>query len=110
MKVDVTNIKSSTEFHLLLKEMPGFPHFYGENWDAFYDAITGLVELPMQIQFVGWTCLERNLPYDVKIMKECLNDYNEEFYLAKCEFLSNKQQSRLTKKHIKLIKGVGVIL
>ena len=89
VKIDVTNIKSSTELHLLLKDMLGFPNFYGENWDAFWDAITGLVELPMQIQFVGWGFLERNLPFDAKIMKECLSDYNEEIYLAKCDFLFN---------------------
>ena len=76
VKIDVTNITSSTELHLLLKEMLGFPNFYGENWDAFWDAITGLVELPMQIQFVGWGFLERNLPFDAKIMKECLSEYN----------------------------------
>lgn len=47
------------------------------------------VELPMQIQFVGWTFLERNLPFDAKIMKECLSDYNEEVYLSKYDFLFN---------------------
>ncbi|MFE9574497.1 barstar family protein [Streptomyces sp. NPDC006692] len=23
-----------------------FPYFYGRNWDAFWDAVTGLVEIP----------------------------------------------------------------
>lgn len=89
VRVDVSNIKSSTDLHSLLKEKLGFPNFYGENWDAFWDAITGLVELPLQIHIVGWTCLEKNLRADAKVLKEFFADYNEEVYLAKCEFMFN---------------------
>jgi RNAse (barnase) inhibitor barstar len=78
--IDVTNIKTANELHLLLKEKLEFPDFYGENWDAFWDAITGLVApLPNKIIFHGWSELEKNLPSDAKIMKECLHDYNEDF-------------------------------
>lgn len=62
-----------------LKEKLEFPDFYGENWDAFWGCITGFVfPLPNKMIFEGWSKLEKRLPIDTKIMKECLLDYNEE--------------------------------
>lgn len=85
--IDISNIKNEKDFHLLLKEKLEFPDFYGENWDAFWDAITGLVELPDKLEFIGWTTLQKKLPRDAAIMKKCLEDYSKESYVKKCEFI-----------------------
>ncbi|MER6991322.1 barstar family protein [Saccharopolyspora hirsuta] len=45
------------------------------NWDAFWDAITGLVELPDEITFIGWDSLEEKLPRDAEIMRRVLDRY-----------------------------------
>ncbi|MFI1170120.1 barstar family protein [Streptomyces melanogenes] len=29
-----------------MRGRPGVPYFYGRNWDAFWDAVTGLVRIP----------------------------------------------------------------
>ncbi|ODG92937.1 barnase inhibitor [Gottfriedia luciferensis] len=88
--IDVSDIKTKKDLHILLKEKLSFPDFYGENWDAFWDAITGLVApLPKKIIFIGWSDLKKALPRDTKIMKECLNDYNNEFTSWKSNFLFN---------------------
>ncbi|WP_223596800.1 barstar family protein [Neobacillus bataviensis] len=88
--IDVSNVETKNQLHLLLKEKLEFPDFYGENWDAFWDAITGLVSpLPKKIIFMGWSELEKNLPRDTKIMKECLRNYNNDFPSWKSEFLFN---------------------
>ncbi|PEJ56114.1 MULTISPECIES: barstar family protein [unclassified Bacillus (in: firmicutes)] len=77
--IDVSNIKTKKDLHLLLKEKLRFPDFYGENWDAFWDAITGLVApLPKRVVFLGWSELEKNLLEESEILKECLLEYNEE--------------------------------
>ncbi|MBJ7998145.1 barstar family protein [Bacillus mycoides] len=77
--IDVSNIYNAKELHLLLKEKLEFPNLYGENWDAFWDCITGFVcPLPNKMIFDGWSKFEKRLPRDTKIMKECLLDYNEE--------------------------------
>lgn len=89
VRIDVSNIKTTKELHTLLKEMLDFPDYYGENWDAFWDAITGLIELPTILQFIGWSNLEKNLPYDAKVLFECLNDYNKEFPDYKTDTLLN---------------------
>ncbi|WP_088043325.1 barstar family protein [Bacillus sp. EAC] len=71
---------------LLLKEKLSFPNFYGENWDAFWDAITGLVNLLTRLEFIGWSELERRLPNDLVILKEYLiEQHNQEFPYRKCE-------------------------
>jgi ribonuclease inhibitor len=87
--IDLSNIKSSKDLHSLLKTNLKFPNFYGQNWDAFWDAISGLVELPIKIEFKGWAILEKNLPSDAKILKELLEEYNNQNYREKREFLFN---------------------
>lgn len=89
ISIDISNIKNVKELHSLLKEKLEFPDFYGENWNAFWDAITGLVELPDELEFIGWVKLQEKLPHDATIMKECLMDYNKESYVKKCEFMFN---------------------
>ncbi|MEH7613912.1 barstar family protein [Gottfriedia acidiceleris] len=77
--IDVSDIKIKQDLHLLLKEKLSFPDCYGENWDAFWDAITGLVApLPKKLVFLGWAELEKNLLEESEILKECLLEYNEE--------------------------------
>ncbi|EJS51836.1 barstar family protein [Bacillus nitratireducens] len=77
--IDVSNIYNAKELHLLLKEKLEFPDLYGENWDDFWDCIAGFVcHLPNKMIFDGWSKLEKRLPRDTKIMKECPLDYNEE--------------------------------
>lgn len=87
--IEVTNVRTNKELHLLLKEKLKFPDYYGENWDAFWDTITGMVELPNKIEFVGWSELAKRLPEDSIIMQECLLEHNQEFPDWKCEVLFN---------------------
>ncbi|WP_268800413.1 barstar family protein [Pseudomonas huanghezhanensis] len=37
---------SAEELHCVLRGALGFPGWQGCNWDAFWDAITGLIEMP----------------------------------------------------------------
>ena len=67
--INVESITDITQLHILLKKELNFPEFYGMNWDAFWDAITGLVELPNVINFKGWKCLEYSLPEDSRILE-----------------------------------------
>ena len=72
----VSTINSSNELQVLLKEKLGFPEFYGMNWDAFWDAITGLVEMPERLTIIGWNELQKKLPRDAELMKKLLSDLN----------------------------------
>ena len=75
--LQVGNIQDARELHLLLKRELEFPDFYGMNWDAFWDTITGLVELPETLRFDGWDQLTTVLPDDSQTLSELLHKFNE---------------------------------
>lgn len=78
MEIDVSNVKDSTGLHLLFKSKLDFPGFYGMNWDAFWDAITGLIDMPDEMVIKGWKHLEEYLPRDSKVLMEIIADYNKQ--------------------------------
>ncbi|KRF13619.1 barstar family protein [Paenibacillus sp. Soil787] len=77
--IDVSHITTYKELHLLLKKQLQFPDFYGMNWNAFWDGITGLIEMPKSLRFIGWNNLKTNLPDDAQIMQELLDDLNKQY-------------------------------
>jgi RNAse (barnase) inhibitor barstar len=89
ISIDVSVIESSEQLQKLLKESLRFPDFYGNNWDAFWDSITGLVAMPEKFEITGWQHLTKVLPKDAELLLECLNDYNKEPDLKKIELLIN---------------------
>lgn len=87
--IDLCNITTSRELQILLKEKLEFPDFYGYNWDSFWDAITGLVELPEKIIFRNWHKFKISMPQDADYLNNILNKFNEEYpkFKTKLEFL-----------------------
>lgn len=83
--IDVTNVINSNQLHSLLKKNLDFPDFYGMNWDAFWDAITGLVEMPKRLILIGWENVEKTIPNDAGQMKNLLNKLNEKHPSWSCE-------------------------
>ncbi|MDX2310566.1 MULTISPECIES: barstar family protein [Pseudomonas] len=77
--VDLNGIAFTAELHAALSEALGFPYWYGCNWDAFWDAVTGLVEMPGQLRLLGWRSLVECLPVDAALLKECLDDLATEY-------------------------------
>jgi len=87
IEIDLTSIKTSNELHELLKRKLDFPEFYGMNWNAFWDAITSLVELPEKLVLIGWNEMEKKISEDAKIMKYYLDKYEENYnQYIKCIF------------------------
>ena len=72
VSIDLSEVQSSQALHGMLKEALGFPDWYGCNWDAFWDAITGLVEMPETLEFSGWDIFSECLPHDAKMLRQCL--------------------------------------
>lgn len=84
IQIDLGTINSIKELHLLFKKEFFFPDFYGMNWDAFWDSITGFVVLPRKIIFKDWDKFITNFPRDAKIMKQCFEDLKKHYY---CEVI-----------------------
>ena len=49
------------------------------NWNAFWDAITSLIEMPKTLRFVGWREIVERLPRDAEFMKQCLDEMAAKF-------------------------------
>lgn len=76
---DLSAIASVRELHGIMATTLGFPDWYGPNWDAFWDVIIGLVEMPERLQLIGWDSFEQRFPRDAWIMKKCLTDLASEY-------------------------------
>ncbi|TCZ79374.1 barnase inhibitor [Paenibacillus albiflavus] len=84
IEIDLNAIKNVSDLHKLLKEKFGFPSFYGMNWNAFWDSITGLVEMPKTLRLIGWKRLLDTLPSDSLILKECLEELSKQYPSWSC--------------------------
>ena len=70
--IDLSDINSPRQLHAALAAALGFPAMYGMNWDAFWDAITGLVDMPQQLELRGWPAFAARLPHDAAILQRSL--------------------------------------
>ncbi|MFJ8731911.1 barstar family protein [Streptomyces bauhiniae] len=73
--LDVSGLPDERALHLLLQEKLGFPDFYGKNWAAFWDAITGLVRIPDHLRFLGWEQLAEDVPHGAAMLRRALDNY-----------------------------------
>ena len=85
--VDLNNVESSEELQTLLKSQLDLPDSYGANWDAFWDAITGMIELPQTLIFNNWYTMEKKIPEDARILKSLLKDFNTQYPFLKCDVI-----------------------
>ncbi len=51
--IDGKKVSSEADFHQLVAETFCLPPWYGRNLDAFRDALTGLIEWPVEIIWVA---------------------------------------------------------
>ncbi|MFN3438753.1 MAG: barstar family protein [Acidovorax sp.] len=79
VRIDLRTVSNSHELHQLLMTALGFPTWYGRNWDAFWDAITGLVHMPRRLCFAGWTDFEQRLPHEAKHLRDSLSQMKLDF-------------------------------
>ncbi len=79
LDIDLSAVGSSAELQVLLRDALGFPAWYGCNWDAFWDAITGLVEMPRQLDIHGWPGLCQRLPDEARLLAKCLERMGAEY-------------------------------
>jgi ribonuclease inhibitor len=77
IEIDVGTVETTRALHILLRERLDFPEFYGHNWGAFWDAITGLVEIPSRIKFLNWDKLEQRLNFDARMLRQCLSNLSK---------------------------------
>ncbi len=79
IRIELGNVTSEQELHALLMESLDFPGWYGCNWNAFWDAITALVEMPEQLYLDGWQQFSLRMPGEAQLMRKCLEDMSNQY-------------------------------
>ena len=77
MTLDLTGITTKQALHELFKGKLGFPEWYGPSWDAFWDCIVAIVELPEPLTLVNWEDFAQACPKDMAILRQVIQDYEE---------------------------------
>jgi RNAse (barnase) inhibitor barstar len=69
--LDVSMIIDKETLHEYISKILNFPGYYGQNWDAFDECIRD-VELPKELLITHFEELNKQLPREANLMKECL--------------------------------------
>ena len=77
MTIDLTHVDTKAAFHRTMKRELGFPDWCGENWDAFWDAITGLVDMPDCVVLQHWQRFAQACPHDMQLLREVTANYTQ---------------------------------
>jgi RNAse (barnase) inhibitor barstar len=87
--IDLGRIVNIKHLHDTFAERLYFPEFYGNNWDAFWDSIVGIVEMPKNLTLTNWEKFEKTFKKDSKILKEIIEDYNNQNAEKKIKTVGN---------------------
>jgi RNAse (barnase) inhibitor barstar len=78
MILDLRGITSKQALHDLFKVQLGFPDWYGASWDAFWDCIIAIVEMPEQLTLDNWQQFAQTCPKDMGILRQVMQDYAQQ--------------------------------
>ena len=87
--IDLGEIVSIKDLHDTFSEKLYFPEYYGNNWDAFWDSINGIVEMPKNLTLTNWDKFEKAFKKDSKILNEIIDDYNNQNTEKKIKTVGN---------------------
>jgi len=87
--IDLREVNTKQELHNLLSSKFGFPDWYGNNWDAFWEMITDTktVTMPNRLILFGFKEFSEKLPKDAKIFQKCFADLKQKYPLIACEVI-----------------------
>ena len=78
LTIDLAGINTKVAIHAAFKQQLGFPDWYGPSWDAFWDAIIAVIEMPDEVTLLKWQEFAQACPKDMQILRQIIADYQEE--------------------------------
>lgn len=88
--VDLKGVKTPMQFQLVIKQMLCMPDFYGMNWEAYWDSVTGLITLPDELILNGWHIYKSIQKEDAELFEKIMKEYNELRDYKHCECIYNR--------------------
>ncbi len=85
VSINMKSVKTPVEFQSTIKQALGMPDFYGRNWDAYWDAITGLITLPDELILDGWHEYKSIQKEDAEMFEQIMKKYNALNEYKHCE-------------------------
>lgn len=76
--IDLSRVNDANSLHDVLAQALHLPGWYGRNWDAFWDAITALVEMPVTLHLEGWSEFERRMPKESRMLMRLLEEMSRD--------------------------------
>ncbi len=83
--LDLTDCDSYTDLHQRIKKDLGFPEYYGENLDAFWDSLSCDCEKDF-VTVIGANSVSEDLKPTVKQIIEMLEENKEAWKNSSCPF------------------------
>lgn len=82
--VDFADVKYYLQFHDVIRDSLEFPAYYGRNWDALWDCLQEIVNLPTHIQIKNLEVLQKRgfaevVKMFIDILKEFKHYDNDEY-------------------------------
>jgi RNAse (barnase) inhibitor barstar len=74
--IELGSIESVEQLHDIFKDSFDFPEFYGKNWDAFWDMITGFVEMPEELRLINAGKFKQAFRKDYQTLIDIIEEYN----------------------------------
>ena len=76
--VDLSGVSSEGDIHQVFSSTLSFPSFYGANWDAFWDVLTGFDCFPRRLTIKGRSHLQQQFPDALAKLDACFGDCSKE--------------------------------
>jgi RNAse (barnase) inhibitor barstar len=86
LEIDGRSIRFAGDLHDKLIDCPGMPEFYGRNFYAFRDVLTGFIELPFKIIWRHASVSRANLGQDFESFALMMRQAVEETSLSERRF------------------------
>ncbi len=84
IEINVTPINTPKELQAIIKSRLNMPDFYGMNWDAYWDGITGLIPMPDRIILRGWDIYKEKQPVDAAAFEKIMARYTRLYGHCQC--------------------------
>lgn len=77
--IDFASVSTEREVHELFARSLPFPDFYGHNWDAFWDVLTGFDCFPRRLVLSSTEHLRTVVPRAYEQLQSCFADCQREY-------------------------------